>query len=87
MSSNLLADNSSARVHVWVADEVVVEEDLAHLQEKKKSSALLAEKVSDRHWPLKLCVEKPVAQRAMSGTTKFVLEEDSKSVGQDTNMR
>jgi len=86
MSSNLLADNFSGEVHVSVEDEKVGEEGPVHLQGKKRNSALLAEKVLDRHWSLKLCVEKPVAQRVMSGTTKSALEEDSKFVGQDTNM-
>jgi len=86
MSSNLLADNFSAEVHALVEDEEVGEEALAHLREKRRNSALLVEKVSDRHWSMKLCVEKAVAQRAMSETTKSVLEEDSKSVGQGTNI-
>jgi len=81
MSSNLLADNFSAEVHVLVEDEEVEEEAPAHLREKRRNCALLAEKVSDRHWSMRLCAEKPVVQRAMSGTTKSVLEEDSKSVG------
>jgi len=53
MPSILLADKIPAEemvVQVLSNDEEVGEEYQVHLQERKKKSALLAEKALDRHW-------------------------------------